>query len=282
MKLIRFTLMLFCAGLFALQLNAQVQTPAPSPFCKLEQKVGLTDVNIEYSRPGVKDREIFGGLVPYDKPWRTGANSATKVSFSTDAMFGDVKLEAGDYALITTPGKEMWTFHFYPWESGNWSSYLEGGKTSHDVKAKAWKMETTKVETMTIELDDITDNGAALYIIWADVYVQAPFTVPTDEAVMASIEETMKGPSANDYFRSAYYYNASGKDKKQALEWINKSIEMDGEKFWVLRQKSLIQADLGMKQEAIATAKRSKELAMEAGNDEYVKMNSESIEEWSN
>lgn len=281
MKHVRITLILCLAIGLGLQVSAQIETPAPSPFCKIEQMVGLTKVTLEYSRPGVKDREIFGGLVPYDNPWRTGANAVTKVGFNTDVMFGEVKLEKGDYALITTPGKEMWTFHFFPYESSSWSSYLEDGAEGTKVMVEPVTIENVHVESMTLMIDELRNGSATFYLIWDDVYVGTEFTVPTDEMVMSSIEEVMSGPSARDYYAAASYYHSEDKDLAQALDWMNKAIEMGEERYWMLRQKSLIQAKLGMKSEAIATAKRSLELAEEAGSEEYIRMNKESIAEWS-
>jgi hypothetical protein len=270
-------LSLFVAGL-SLQLNAQVKTPAPSPFCKVEQKVGLTDVTVEYSRPGVKDRVIFGNLVPYGKPWRTGANQATKITFSTAVTIGGTELEAGSYALLTTPGETEWTFNLYPHESGNWGSYREKDPAV-SVKANPGSMEFS-VETMIIDVGNLKNSSATITVVWDKSAAGFAFEVPTDEAVMSSIEATMDGPRAGDYSAAANYYYAEDKDLNKALKWMNKALDKGGERFWLLRTKSLIQAKLGDKGGAIKTAKRSLELATEAGNEDYIKMNNESIKEW--
>ncbi len=272
------TLVLLCPGV---SLVAQVTTPAPSPFCKIEQRVGVTDITIEYSRPGVKGRVVFGDLVPYGHLWRAGANAATKVSFSTDVTVGDAALKAGDYALLITPSPENWTLHFFPYTETDWTFYA--GDDAPDavavVNAKTMAM-ASPLETWTIGIGNLRNSTATLDFLWEKTSVSVPITVPTDDLVMASINKTMAGPGAGDYSSAATYYLSEGKDMKQALQWINTGIEKGGERFWLLRTKALIQAKLGDYQGAIASAKRSTELAKESGNDEYPRMNDESIAEW--
>ena len=141
-------------------LSAQIKTPSASPGATLEQTIGLVDVTVEYSRPGVKGRTIFGDLVPYDKVWRTGANAATKITFSGDAKFGGADVKAGSYALLTKPGMKEWTFMLYPYESGNWGSYLESDVEPIMATVPSWEMSGgMNVETMMFAFDDILNNG---------------------------------------------------------------------------------------------------------------------------
>lgn len=267
---------------FAPQASAQIQTPASSPAAKVKQTVGLTEVAIVYSSPAVNDREIFGkdGLVPTGKPWRFGANAATKFSFDNVAVVAGVEMPAGDYAVLCTPISEAeWVLMFYPYESGNWSSYLEkdpAGKISVKVK----KM-SEPVERLRFTIEDMTMDAANIVFAWDRAMVKLPISVATDRQVQASIDKAMAGPGANEYFAAASYYHDSGKDLNQALEWVEKATAGDNPMFWQVRRKALILADLGKKTEAIKAAKMSMELAQKAGNDDYVRMNEKSIKEWS-
>ena len=274
-------LLLFCAGLISLGTSAQIQTPQPSPFSKMEQKVGLTDVTIEYSRPGMRDREIFGNLVPFGEVWRTGANANTKITFSDDVKIAGKELKKGTYALYTIPNKDSWEILFYT-DSNNWGTPEKWDDDKVALKATAEVQQMPmKMESFTILIDELKNNSAALNFIWENTIVILPFEVPTDAKARASIENVRNGPSADDYFSAATYYHETGKDLKKALEWVNKAVEMQGDDaFWMLRHKSLIEAELGMKKEAIASAKRSLASAEKAGNADYVKMNKDSLKEW--
>ena len=138
------------------------------------------------------------------------------------------------------------------------------------------------VENFTIGFGDLADGVSGnMYIMWDKTMVVTKIETPTDKMALESIEKTMAGPSANDYFSAASYYRSSGKDLNKALEWVSKAVEMNPDAFWMSRQKSLIQADLGDTKGAIASAKVSLAAAEKAGNADYVKMNKESIAEWS-
>lgn len=268
-------------GIFIFGATAQIQTPQPSPFTKVEQKVGLTDVTLEYSRPGMRGRVIFGDLVPFGEVWRTGANANTKISFSDDVKIDGKTLKQGSYALYTKPGKDSWEVMFYT-DTNNWGNPQEwdDSKVALSTTAKVTEL-PFPMETFTIFIDDLKHDGGVLNIVWENTVASVPFTVPTDEKTMANIETVMNGPTANDYFAAGSYYHDSKKDNKKALEWVNKAIEMEGgDVFWMYRKKSLIEADLGMKKEAIASAKRSLAAAEKANNADYVKMNKDSLKEW--
>lgn len=274
------TLTMLVALVFSI--NAQVTTPQPSPFGKLEQKVGLTDITIEYSRPGVKDRKIFGGLESYDKIWRTGANKNTIITFSDPVSIAGSKVPAGSYAIFTKPGESLWEVYFYS-DTENWGApkKWDESKVAAIAKVKAQKIPFI-VETMSIDINNIRNGSATIDIIWENTYVAIPFEVPTDEKVLASINDALNGtPSAQDYYAAAVYYLQENKDMKQAKEWIDKSISMTEEPaFWQLRQQSLIYAKAGDKAGAIELAKKSMAAAKEAGNDQYVKFNEQSLKEW--
>jgi len=263
-------------------IQAQVETPKPSPFSKLEQKVGLTDVTLEYSRPGMKGRTIFGDLVPYGKLWRTGANKNTKITFSDDVMVGGKELKAGSYAIFTTPNKNSWDIVFYS-DTNNWGTPKEwdDSKVAAKVTADVMKM-PMKMETFTMLIDDLSNDAGTLGFLWEDVYVGVKITFPTAKKVAKSIEKVMSGPSANDYYSSASYMLETDGDIKTAVTYIDKAVEMtkDKPRFWYLRKQSLIHAKAGKKKTAIAAAKASLKGAEAAKNENYIKMNKASLKEW--
>lgn len=269
------------AAMASLVMEAQINTPAPSPGSTLNQKVGLTDVTVDYSRPSMRGRTIFGDLVPYDKLWRTGANYYTKISFSTDATIANQEVKAGTYSVFSKPGAETWEFFFYTdTQGGGVPSDWDDSKVVAKTTVPVIKM-PMKVETFTITIDDVKTNGANLGFIWEDVYVAVPFSVPADAAVMKSIETTLAGPAARDYYIAAVYYLSEGKDISKAKEWMDKAMEMtEDPQFWQLRQQSLIYAKAGDKKGAIEIAKESLAKSEAAGNADYVKMNQDSLKEW--
>ena len=276
-------LMIALVFTLSFSVNAQVKTPQPSPFSKVEQKVGLTDVTFEYSRPGVKGRTIFGDLVPYGKLWRAGANANTKITFSTDVTIEGQTIKAGTYAIFVTPNKTNWEVVFYT-DASNWGTPEKWDDTKVAAKTTVDVHEVPfNVESFTMDINNLSNNGGTLEFIWEKTYVGVPFTVPTDVAVIASIEKTMAGPGAGDYYSSAVYYLQEGKDINKAKVWIDKAIELtkDKPRFWYLRQASLIYAKAGDVKGAINAAKASLKGAEKAGNADYVKMNTESIAEWS-
>ncbi|MFS4455579.1 DUF2911 domain-containing protein [Maribacter sp. 2304DJ31-5] len=275
-------IVLFLLAIVAtLSLEAQINTPAPSPSSKLIQTVGLTEITLDYSRPSMKGRTVFGDLVPYGKLWRTGANAYTKISFDTDVTIADQSVKAGTYSIFTKPGESNWEVFFYTDTQGggtprNWDDAKVVAKTTVPV----YNMEFP-VETFTVSIDNIKNTGANIGFIWEKVYVAVPFGVPTDASVMRNIENVLSGPSAGDYYAAAVYYANEGKDINKAKEWMNKAMSMiEKPRFWQLRQQSLILAKAGDKKGAIATAKKSLAGAKEAKNDDYIKMNTDSLKEW--
>ena len=260
--------------------NAQIKTPQPSPASKIEQVVGLTNVTLEYSRPGMRDRVIFGDLVPFGEIWRTGANANTKITFDTNVTIDGKELKKGTYAIYTIPNKESWDVIFYA-DSNNSGLPQKWDESKVVIKstAKVYEM-PMKIETFTMTFDDLKTGSAVLGMLWENVYVGVKFEVPTDAIATKNIEAVMNGPSANDYFQAATYYHTEGKDLKQALAWMQKATAVENPPFWQLRRMSLIQADLGDKKGAIATAQKSLAGAEKANNADYVKMNTDSLKEW--
>ncbi|MEZ4958526.1 MAG: DUF2911 domain-containing protein [Saprospiraceae bacterium] len=278
MKKVFFTLLTLAA--FGLTVaSAQIKSPAPSPACKLTQTVGLTDITVEYSRPSVKERTIFGGLVPYGEMWRTGANKNTIVTFSEPVKIGSKDLKAGSYALFTVPKKDAWEIVFYT-DTENWGTpeKWDAAKEAVRFSAKPETMPFT-IQSFMIDIGDLENGRCTMGLGWEKTWVSFPIELNTDEVVSKSITRAMGGPTADDFYAAGRYYFESGKDLDQAYEWLHKSNEMEP-KFWKLRQEALVQAAMGKHAEAIKTAERSKSLAIEAGNKDYERMNTESITEW--
>ncbi len=255
----------------------QIKTPQPSPYGEVEQVIGLTEVELSYSRPGVKDRTIFGDLVPYGKIWRTGANAATKIEVEGDVMLSGKKLSKGKYSVFTIPGKDEWTVIINSDSKASVSQYKED-KDVLRFTVKPMKT-ASKVETFTMLFANVTSNSADWQIMWENTMISIPVSVEVDKAIMSKIAAVTSGPSSRDLYVAAKYYYDNDKDIKQALAWINQSVEMDGDdqKFWVVYWQAMILAKSGDKKAAIAAAEKSKGLAEAAKYDAYVKKNDQLI-----
>lgn len=262
--------------------QAQVLTPQPSPKCTINQMVGLTDVEIEYSRPGTKGRNIFGDLVPFGKVWRTGANANTTISFSEDVIIDGKTLKKGKYALFTLPKVESWEVIFYS-KTDNWGNPEEWNEADVALRASVVpEMLNRNIESLTFDINNLDNNFATLNLSWEKTLVSLKFEVPTQKMAMASIDKVLAGPSAGDYFSAAQFYYQSNGDLSKALTYVNKALELKKESpFWYTKLKSLIQAKLGDKKGAIETARMSLAAAKVAKNDDYIKMNEDNILEWS-
>jgi hypothetical protein len=263
-------------------LEAQVKTPQASPKAVINQVVGLTDVEVVYSRPSAKGRAVFGNLVPFGQLWRTGANENTTVSFSDDVMIDGKTLKKGKYALYTIPSIQSWEVIFYT-ATDNWGTPAEFKEANVALRTTVKEEALPKsVDTFTIGLSALTNNSANLEISWENSYAAVKFEVPTQKIAIASIEKVLAGPSAADYFGSAQYFLQSNGDITKARTYIDKALELSSDKpFYYLRLKSLIQAKQGDKKGATETAKLSLTASEAAGNLDYVKMNKDSISEWS-
>ncbi len=280
MKNCFYLLLAACISAFSIHsLEAQIQTPAASPSATVIQNVGLTQIEINYSRPGVKDRTIFGELVPYDQFWRTGANAPTKVTFADDVMVGGKTLKKGSYSLFTYPGKDEWTVIF-----SNATSLPgpEGYDKSNDaVRIRVPVAERQPaLETFTIDVNNIRNNTATIDILWENTIVSVPLSFNTDEKAIASIERVMSGPTANDYHAASSYYLTTGKNLDDALTWASKAVELTEGKFpWIIYNKAQIQAALGKKEDAIKSARQAITAAKAMQNDHYIMLNEKLIKE---
>ena len=265
----------------SLSINAQIKSPQPSTSQTVTQTVGLTNIELSYSRPSMRERNIFGELVPYGKMWRTGANKNTTITFDKDVIIGSKEVKAGTYAIFTKPNAQSWEVYFYS-DTSNWGTPAawENEKVVASIKANVVAM-PMEVETFTISFDAITNDSATLGFRWDHTYVAVPISFFTDTQVTKSIESVMSGPNAGDYYTAAVYYLNADKDIKKAKNWIDKAIEMrENPAFWYYRQQSLIYAKSGDKNGAIKAAKKSLAFAKEAGNEDYVALNTKSLKAW--
>jgi len=263
--------------------ESQISVPQPSPLAKINHKIGLTDFTVSYSRPSVKNRKIFGELVPYDQLWRTGANAATAIQFSDDTKFEGQFLRAGKYVLFTIPGNDSWTIVINK-DTALWG--IDGYKEEND--ALRFKVNTkqlpNKIETFTIDFNDLTNNSANLNLSWENTQVSVKIEVDVDSKVMEQIREKIlqsKDVSATTYYQAARYYFDTNRDLNKALEWVNASLSKE-EKYWVMTLKSRIEAGLEDYKSAISTATKAKELAIKDENPDYIRMNEKNIAEWKN
>jgi hypothetical protein len=258
--------------------NAQIATPAPSPSATISQAIGLIDVKVEYSRPIRKGRKVFGEVVPFNELWRTGANQATKVTFSDSVTIAGQGLAKGTYSLFSIPGEKEWVVIFNNDTKASTTAYSKE-KDALRVTVPAKALGYT-AETFTIAVDNLGYSNGEICIYWENTMVCLPIdAVTTESKIAASIKSTLDGPSADDYNNAAGYYLDRNLDMKQALAWVNMSLAKS-EKFWVVRRKALILEKMGDYKAAIAAAERSKELATTAKNMDYVRMNEKSIGEW--
>lgn len=264
--------------------DAQINTPKPSPGASVTQTVGLVDITVVYSRPGMKDRAIFGELVPFDKIWRTGANKATMIAFEEPVQFAGKEVPAGKYSMFSIPGKQEWTIIINKntelWGAGDYKEEEDVAR----IKVKSMKVDAT-YESFTIDFSNFSSTGAHLNLMWENTMVAIPLTVDTESKVMAQIKaqliDVTPGDDVKDgtYMAAGRYYADNGKDQKQALAWMEKAIEMKPEAFWYSHYKAQLQADMGDKKVALKTAMASLELAKksERGDFGYIARNEKLI-----
>jgi tetratricopeptide (TPR) repeat protein len=254
-------LLLACSVLMSTLSFAQIKSPQPSPTATISQKVGLTDVEVTYSRPGKKGRTVFGDLLPFDEMWRLGANASTKIKFSDDVTILGNEVPAGEYALYVIPHQDNWEIVVHK----NLTHWGTGGYDQSEdlirVTVKTHMLKETW-ESLTIDFTNFTTTGADMYIAWDNVAVHVPIETKAAEMVEKQIKQVLiDGPDANSYAAGARFYLEQKKDLAQALVWMDKACTMRPDAFWYLYNKAQIQAEMGMKKEAMATAQKSMEMA---------------------
>lgn len=272
MKKILFTGLL-ASACFAL--NAQVKMPQPSPTQTIKQDFGMGNIELTYSRPGTKDRKIFGDLVPFNKLWRTGANAATIIKFSEPVELKGKKVDTGSYALYTIPGIESWEIILNKGIK-NWG--IDGYTESDDViriRVETMKM-NTKIETFTMQFADVKPESCELHIMWDKTAVAIPIATNIKEKLKSQLDAAMQ-TDKKPYWQAAQFYNEYEKNSAKALDNISKALEANPKAYWMWIYKAKIQKEMGDKAGALASATGSLELAKEEKNDDYVKMNEELI-----
>ncbi len=255
------------ASTLAVGVSAQpnrIDFPAASPAAQLRQRVGLTDFEIIYSRPGVKGREIFGELEPYGKVWRTGANAATKITFDTPILFGGQAVPAGTYGLFSIPGEDEWVVILNN-VADQWGAFnYDAAEDVVRVTVPAHHL-AEPVETFLIWFNDLRDESATLNLTWENTSVAVPIAVDVKEKLVPQIEAVMaSGQQQRDYvyFQSAGFYYDHDLDLQKAAKWIDLALKQNPNAFWMLHLKAKIHAKLGNKAEAIAAAEASTKFAV--------------------
>jgi hypothetical protein len=274
MKKIFFVLM----TVLGLSANAQVKMPAASPTQTLIQDFGLGKIEITYSRPSIKGRSVFGNgslLAPYGIVWRTGANGATKVTFTDAVTIGGKTLAAGDYALFTIPGEKEWTIIF------NTNSKSFDYKEAEDVVRLKVVPEITSnfTETFLISVGNITPESATINLKWGKVLVNIPVQTDIKPTIRKQIEASIAGANvtSNTYAAAANFYFDLDKDYAKALANVNKAIEGNAKAYWLFLLKAKAQKELGDKKGAKESATVCIKLAEEGKNADYVRSGNELI-----
>lgn len=255
---------------FSTQTSAQLETPSASPLSNIEQRVGLTDLSVRYSRPSRNNRKIFGELLPYGTMWRTGANKATVVSFSTKVSIQGKEIPAGPYAILTIPYAEEWEIIFYP--STDFSGIPKD--FSDDKVVHRFKVNTTTTkeieEVFTIALKPVSFDECALTFTWETTQLSVAIKLPTEELTEKEISKALENPNSTVYYRAAAYYLERGKNLEQALEWMKlASATMENIPFWFLQRQALIEQKIGYTSAALATAQKALLAAIASGNEQY-------------
>ena len=265
------------------QQTPNIEFPAASPACTLKQRVGLTDITVVYSRPSVKGRAIFGGIVPYGVVWRAGANQATKISFSTSVKLEGNEIPAGNYSLFAIPGEQEWTIIINK-NTNQWGAFQY--HTNDDLvrfTVTPVTLRDTSIETMVFEFNHIRDESALLELVWDKTVVPIRLTVDVTDKLVPQIEAAMAAPGKKQdafYFQAATFYYNHDLDQKKALEWVNAGLADNPRiAYEMLHLKAQILVKQGDKAGAIAAAKQSSELAIKAegSGSSFVKMNQDLI-----
>lgn len=261
--------LLFAFSAFTFLAFAQApKTPTPSPLSTLNQEFSLSSIEVTYSRPSAKGRQVFGSLVPYNTAWRTGANAPTKVTFGEEVQIGKSTVGAGTYVLYTIPGEKEWKIIF----NKGTSTWTANGYDSKDDVASltvpVTKLNKT-VETFGITIENITNTNCDIVLSWERTQVAIPVFADNDKRITESLEAAIHQPKL-PYYQAARYYLENNKELNKAISYVDKALEENPNAFWIYWLKARIYQKMGNKKEAIAAAQKSAELAAPtAYADEY-------------
>lgn len=266
---------LFCA----ITLNGQVEYLRLSPSQKIIQRVGATDVEIEFSRPQMKGRVVFGELVPYGKLWRTGANENTKISFNHRVKIGETEVSQGTYALITKPKRKSWDIFLYT-DTNNLDvpNPIDSTKLIHLTTVESYQLENLQ-ETLVLNFYDLTETSANLGISWERTAVKIPILFYTREAMEKMIEEEFK-KNVFDYSIAAAYYSQRDIELEKAKELQELSMNLrDKPSAWAYNDYGKILQKLGEIENAIEAFQFSLKLSKESKNEYLIAENTRSLNE---
>jgi hypothetical protein len=261
---------------------AQINMPPLSPRSEIIQNVGFGTIRVDYSRPSMRGRVIFGDLVPFNELWRTGANECTTISFSENVFIEEQKVPAGKYSLFTIPSEKNWTIVLNK-DANLW------GTNGYDKKFDLLRFDVMTeplpehVETFTIWFGDLTQATARMYMEWENTMVSFMISTDADQRIVTEIEDRLRDPMvdvANTYYSSANYYLLTNRDLDQALTWIDKAIEINGEKSFYLNLKAKVYARQDKYGKAVQVARKALELAKLEKNEYQVMLNEKLIEKW--
>lgn len=265
-------------ALFAALISyAQLRLPAQSPISIVNQKIGLTDIEIEYSRPSARSRVIFGenGLLPLNEMWRVGANNATKITFSKDVFVAGKLIDKGSYAILATPGDTSWKLFWYAYASTDWNDYVEKIPVL-ELEVQVFQNETY-IETLDLRFQELTMDSCSLWLSWERTLLKIPIHLDEQEVVNRNISRTLSGPSMFDYYRSALYLHETQTTLDKALEYIQAATQNEAATFFMITREALILQDLGKKAQAQLVAKKALQLSKEAGNKDFIRINQKII-----
>lgn len=262
------TILLWCFSI-----NAQVEYLRLSPAQKMVQRVGATDVTIEFSRPQMKDRKIFGGLVPFGQLWRTGANENTTIAFDHRVRIGEIEVEAGKYALMTKPMRDQWEIYFYTTTNNlDVPNPIDSTRLIYLTTVLSQQLEIAE-KTLVINLYNISETSAELGISWENTGVRIPIAFYTREAMEKQIEKEFK-QNIFDYSITASYYSQRGikLEKAKQLQELAMNLK-DQTSAWDYHSYGMILQQLGKREEAIKNLQLSLKMAKESQNDYLIKEN---------
>lgn len=278
MKKIFSTLVLGGVFLFAVQnTQAQAKFPQASSATKIEQDIGIKKVTLLYQRPNVNKRTIFGGLVPYGEVWRTGANSIPAITFEEEVTIAGHKVPAGTYGLFTIPTKGEWTIILSK-NVQQWGAYQYNQNEDFLRFQVKSKQTADNTETFTIAFENVKPSGADITLAWETTKVSFPIEVDQSQEIIAGIETAMKGEK-KPYFQAAHYYYNNNLDINKAVEWADEADKNNTEAPHIKYWRAKIQLKAGDKAGAIKTATEGVAMAKAANNEEYVKLNTQVLEE---
>ncbi len=264
-------LFLVAMAAFNVTFAQTLNTPQPSTTQTIKQNFGLSSIELSYSRPNAKGRSVIGGLVPFGKVWRTGANQATTLNFGDDVTIGGKKIAAGKYGLLSIPDKDNWILIITKQlDVTSPAAYKEESDLVR-INVKPMML-NDKIETFTIQFTNVKASTCDLNLQWENTSVTLPVSTDVDSKVMSQINDVMTKDN-KPYYNAAMYYMDNSKDLNQALTWFNKAVEQNPTAFFMQYQRANCLVKLGKKQEAIAASTKSLELSKAANNADYVKLN---------